>query len=146
MDRDMKRSIILDHYQNPYHRLRHDKDDNYIKLNSRNVSCIDNIDLYVKMNGDKIEDISFDGEACVISISSTSILSEILHNKTIDEAIEIIRNYQNMIEEKDYNRDLLDEAMVYEDIAKQPSRKKCATLTWNGLYDELLNSKKEQGK
>ena len=146
MDRDMKRDIILDHYQNPNNRVRHDNDDSYKKINSRNVSCIDNIDLYVKMNGDKIEDISFDGEACVISISSTSILSEMLHGKTIDEAIEIIRNYQNMIEEKDYNRDLLDEAMVYEDIAKQPSRKKCATLTWNGLYDELLNSKKEQGK
>ena len=146
MDRDMKRSIILDHYQNPYHRLRHDKDNSYIKLNSRNVSCIDNIDLYIKMKGDKIEDISFDGEACVISISSTSILSEMLQGKTIDEAIEIIRNYQNMIEEKDYDKDLLDEAMVYEDIAKQPSRKKCAKLTWNGLYGELLKLKKEQGK
>jgi hypothetical protein len=57
----MKRSIILDHYQNPYHRERHDEDSDYIKLNSRNVSCIDNIDLYVKMNGDKIEEICFDG-------------------------------------------------------------------------------------
>lgn len=146
MDRDMKRNIILDHYQNPNNRVRHDNDDNYKKINSRNVSCIDNIDLYIKMKGDKIEDISFDGEACVISISSTSILSEMLQGKTIDEAIEIIRNYQNMIEEKDYDKDLLDEAMVYEDIAKQPSRKKCATLTWNGLYGELLKLKKEQGK
>ena len=72
MDRDMKREIILDHYQNPNNRVRHDNDDNYKKINSRNVSCIDNIDLYVKMNGDKIEDISFDGEACVISTSSTN--------------------------------------------------------------------------
>ena len=146
MDRDMKRDIILDHYEHPTNRVRHDDDSEYEKINSRNVSCIDNIDLYIKMKGDKIEDISFDGEACVISISSTSILSEMLQGKTIDEAIEIIRNYQNMIEEKDYNKDLLDEAMVYEDIAKQPSRKKCATLTWNGLYGELLKLKKEQGK
>ena len=141
MDRDMKRSIILDHYQNAYHRLRHDNDSNYQKINSRNVSCIDNIDLYIKMKDNKIEDISFDGEACVISISSTSIMSELLSGKTIDEAIDIIRNYDNMIEEKDYDSDKLGEALVYEDVSRQPSRKKCATLTWNGLYDKLLEMK-----
>jgi nitrogen fixation NifU-like protein len=142
MDKEMKRSIILDHYQNPYHRLRHDGDNDYVKLNSRNVSCIDNIDLYVKIKDDKIEDISFDGEACVISISSTSIMSELLSGKTIDEAIAIIKNYDSMIEEEGYDRDILDEAIVYEDVAKQPSRKKCATLSWNGLYKKLKEMKK----
>lgn len=143
MDRDMKRSIILDHYQNPYHRLRHDKDDNYIKLNSRNVSCIDNIDLYVKMNGDVIEDISFDGEACVISISTTSVMGQLLIGKTIDEAISIIENYQNMIEEKKFDGNVLGDALAYEDVSRQPSRKKCATLTWNGLYQKLLEIMKQ---
>ena len=142
MDKEMKRSIILDHYQNPYHRLRHDGDNDYVKLNSRNVSCIDNIDLYVKIKDDKIEDISFDGEACVISISSTSIMSELLSGKTIDEALAIIKNYDSMIEEEEYDRDILDEAIVYEDVAKQPSRKKCATLSWNGLYKKLKEMKK----
>lgn len=141
MDREMKRSIILDNYQNPYHRIRHEKDDNYLKLNSRNVSCIDNIDVYIKMNQDKIEDISFEGEACVISISSTSIMASTLVGKTIDEALKIIENYDNMIEEKEYDQSLLGEAVVYDDIAKQPSRKKCATLTWNGVYQKLLSLK-----
>ena len=141
MDKEIKRSIILDHYQNSNYRVRHDDDKSYCKFNSRNHSCIDNIDVYIKMNGDKIEDISFDGEACVISISSTSIMSEILIGKTIDEALDIIRNYDNMIEEKDYDKDLIEEAIVYEDVAKQPSRKKCATLTWHGLYQELLKIK-----
>ena len=141
MDREMKRRIILDNYQNPYHRTRHEKDDNYLKLNSRNVSCIDNIDVYIKMNQDKIEDISFEGEACVISISSTSIMASTLVGKTIDEALKIIENYDNMIEEKEYDQSLLGEAVVYDDIAKQPSRKKCATLTWNGVYQKLLSLK-----
>ena len=141
MDREMKRSIILDNYQNPYHRTRHENDDNYLKLNSRNVSCIDNIDVYIKMNQDKIEDISFEGEACVISISSTSIMASTLVGKTIDEALKIIENYDNMIEEKEYDQSLLGEAVVYDDIAKQPSRKKCATLTWNGVYQKLLSLK-----
>ena len=141
MDKEIKRSIILDHYQNSNYRVRHDDDKSYCKFNSRNHSCIDNIDVYIKMNGDKIEDISFDGEAFVISISTSSIMSEILIGKTIDEALDIIRNYDNMIEEKDYDKDLIEEAIVYEDVAKQPSRKKCATLTWHGLYQELLKIK-----
>lgn len=141
MDRELKRSIILDNYQNPYHRIRHDNDNNYLKLNTRNISCIDNIDVYLKFKDKKIEDISFEGEACVISISTTSIMSSLLKDKTIDEAIDIIENYNNMVEEKDYNKDLIKEAIVYDDIAKQPSRKKCATLTWNGVYKKLLELK-----
>lgn len=138
MDKELKRSIILDNYQNPYHRERHDDEADYVKLNSRNVSCIDNIDLYIKIRNDKIEDISFEGEACVISISSTSIMSNLLQGKTIDEAIEVIKNYDAMIEERDYNESILGEAIVYDDVAKQPSRKKCATLSWHGLYHKLL--------
>ena len=143
MDRELKRSIILDNYQNPYHRLRHDEDD-YLKLNSRNVSCIDNIDVYIKIKDGVIEDISFEGEACVISISSTSIMASTLVGKTIDKALKIIENYDDMIEEKEYDKDILGEAVVYDDIAKQPSRKKCATLTWNGVYKKLLSLKEEK--
>ena len=78
MDKDIKRSIILENYQNSYNRKRHENEENYQKINSRNISCIDNIDLYIKMNDDKIEDITFEGEACVISISSTSIMTNLL--------------------------------------------------------------------
>lgn len=144
MEKELKRSIILDNYQNPYHRERHDEDKEYIKLNSRNVSCIDNIDLYVKMNGDVIESISFEGEACVISISSTSIMNRLLEGKTIDEALEIIKNYNNMIEEKEFDKDILEEACVFDDVSKQPSRKKCATLSWGGLYNKLLELREEK--
>lgn len=141
MDKELRRSIILDNYQNPYHKERKDNNNDYFKLNSRNVSCIDNIDLYIKMDGDIIKEIYFDGEACVISISSTSIMSRLLEGKTIDEAIDIISNYSDMIEEKDYNEDILEEAVVYDDVAKQPSRKTCATLSWRGLYKKLLELK-----
>ena len=144
MDKDIKRSIILENYQNSYNRKRHDNDDNYQKINSRNLSCIDNIDLYVKMNDNNtIDDITFDGEACVISISSTSIMTNLLKVKTIDEAINIIKNFDNMIEEKEYDEEVLEEAIVYDDVAKQPSRKKCATLSWHGLSDKLIELKNQ---
>lgn len=141
LDNELKRSIILDNYQNSYHRERRE-DTLYDKINSRNVSCIDNIDVYVKVEDGIIKELYFDGEACVISISSTSIMCRLLEGKTIDEAIEIIKNYDNMIEEKEFDRDILEEALAYYDVAKQPSRKTCATLTWHGLYKKLLELKR----
>ncbi len=138
MDNDMKRSIILDNYSNARNRSIPDNLDDYIVINSNNQSCIDNINIYVKINKDKvIEDIKFEGEACVIAISSTSILSSMLIGKTIDEANTILKNYFNMIEEEEYDKDLLEEANVYEDMYKQPSRKTCATLFARGIGNYL---------
>ena len=137
MDQDIKRSIILDNYQNARNRMIPEDKDNYIKINSNNQSCIDNIDIYVKLKGDIIEDIKYQGEACVIAISSTSILSDMLIGKTISEAKEILTNYFKMIEEDDYDKELLGEAIVYDEMYKQPSRKTCATLFARGIGSYL---------
>lgn len=132
MDNNMKRAIILENYQNPKHKGLID-DDSYIKINMNNESCIDEVNLMVKLNNDIIEDIRFDGEACAICTSSTSIMINTLIGKTIDEAKEIYNNFVNMIDEKEYNDSILNEAIVYSDIAKQPNRKKCALLSWWGI-------------
>ena len=139
MDANMKRSIILDNYQEPKNRGI-PVDDGYVKINSNSVSCIDNIDIYVKLSGDVIEDIKYEGEACVIAISSTSILSELLKGKTLVQAKIIIDNYFKMIEEKDYDEDLLGEAVVYSDIYKQAARKTCATLFIRGM-EKIVDNK-----
>lgn len=133
MDNDMKRSIILDNYSNARNRSIPDNTDDYILINSNNQSCIDNINIYVKLKNNIIEDIKFEGEACVIAISSTSILSSMLIGKSLDEAKDILKNYFNMIEEQEYDKELLGEANVYEDMYKQPSRKTCATLFARGI-------------
>ena len=140
MDSNLRRSIILDNYNNPNNRQRHD-DEAYIKTNSRNISCIDNIDVYVKIEENIIKDITYEGEACAISISSSSIISNLLKDKTLEEAKEIINNYYNMIEEKEYNKELLEEANVFDEIYKQPSRKMCATLIVRGIED-IINKMK----
>ena len=132
MDSEMKRSIILDNYQNARNRGIPSNND-YIKINSNNQSCIDNIDIYVKINGNIIEDVKYQGEACVIAISSTSILSDLLIGKTITKAKEILDNYFKMIEEEEYDKDILGEAIVYDEMYKQPSRKTCATLFARGI-------------
>ncbi len=143
MDNDMKRSIILDNYSNARNRGIPDDTSKYIVINSNNQSCIDNINIYVRLDGDKISDIKFEGEACVIAISSTSILSSMLIGKTLDEAKLILSNYFNMIEEQDYDKDLLGEANVYEDMYKQPSRKTCATLFARGISNIFKDDNKE---
>ena len=133
MDSNMKRSIILDNYQDTSNRMIPEDTHDYIKINSNNVSCIDNIDIYVKLEDDKIIDIKYYGEACVIAISSTSILCKMLIGKTIEEAKKILDNYFRMIEEDEYDKEMLGEATVYDDIYKQPARKTCATLFARGM-------------
>ena len=133
MDSNMKRSIILDNYQDTSNRMIPEDTHDYIKINSNNVSCIDNIDIYVKLEDDKITDIKYYGEACVIAISSTSILCKMLIGKTIEEAKKILDNYFRMIEEDEYDKEILGEATVYDDIYKQPARKTCATLFARGM-------------
>ena len=132
MDQNLKRSIILEHYQNPKNRGLIE-DNSYILVNTNNESCIDEINLMVKIENNKIVDAKFDGEACAICTSSTSIMIETIIGKTIEEATDIYMNFLNMIDEKEYNSDLLESAIVYDDIYKQPNRKKCALLPWWGL-------------
>ncbi len=126
-----KREVIMDHYSNPRNKKRIN-DNSYIVENTSNSSCIDNLDIYVKIQNGIIEDITFDGEACAISISSASIMTSNLKGKRIDEAIEYISNMEAMLGDKDYNSNILQEAVVYEDT-KNTSRKTCAWLPYAAL-------------
>lgn len=142
MDQNLKRSIILEHYQNPKNKGLID-DDSYIKINMNNESCIDEIDLMVKIKNDKIEDIKFDGEACAICTSATSIMIDALIGKTIEEVKNIYSNYNKMLDEQEYDDNVLEQAIVYADVSKQPNRKKCALLPWWGI-EKILNSIEKQ--
>ena len=140
MKEEIKKMIILENYQNPKNRGLIN-DDTYKEINTNSESCIDQVDLQIKIEEGIIKDIRFDGEACAICTSSTSIMINSLLNKSVEKAIEIITNFEYMIDEKEYDENLLKEAVVYSDISKQPNRKKCALLTWQGikkvLEDEL---------
>lgn len=132
MDQILRRDIILDNYQSPKNRGLV-SDDSYIKVNTNNESCIDNLDIQYKIKDGIIEDIHFDGDACAISTSATSIMIKSLIGKNKQQAQEIIENYENMLDEKEYNSDLLGELNVYDEIYKQPNRKKCAFLPFESL-------------
>lgn len=127
MDKDLKREIILDNYNNPFHRKRID-DDSYIKINTNSESCIDNLDIYFKLIDGVVEDVCFEGEACAISTSATSIFLRKLIGTKVQDIKNLIENYKNMIEERSYDKDLLGELLVYDEVYLKPNRKGCALI------------------
>ena len=132
MDKELKREIILENYQHPMHRGLVD-DDSYIKRNTNNESCIDTIDMQIKVEDKIVKDIVFDGEACAICTSATSIIIRSLIGKNISEVKNIMDNYQNMINGEEYDGEVLGELIVYEDIKNQPNRRNCALLPSNAV-------------
>ena len=143
IDQELRREMIVENYEHPFHKgLK--KEEGYVKANTNNESCIDNIDIQAKIENGVIEDIRFDGEACAICTSSTSIMTELLIGKTIDDARVIIENYMNMIFEKDYDPEILEEAIAFYNTHKQANRIKCATLGWKGITQLIDESEKEE--
>ncbi len=140
MEISNKREIILENYVNPFNKGMID-DDSYIKVNSNNESCIDEVNLMVKLENNIIKDIRFDGEACAICTSSTSIMIKILLNKNLTELNNILQNFKKMINGDEYDSELLKEANVYNDIYLQPSRKTCALLPWLAI-EKIIEVKK----
>ena len=140
MDTELKREIIYDNYKEPINKGLVD-DNSYLKSNTKSESCIDNLDFMMKIEDNIVKDIHFDGEACAISTSASSIMIKTLIGKTVEEVKEILLNYKNMIEEKEYNKEVLGELNVYDDIAKQPNRKNCALIPMQGVI-KILNELK----
>ena len=131
-DPEILRELIMDHYQYPHiHKLTGEAD--YKSVHMASDSCIDDITVQSKIKDGKIEDIRFDGEACAISTSATSIMIRSLIGKSVGEAEKILSNYRNMINEKEYDRDLLGELTVYDEVCKQPNRKGCALIPYKAI-------------
>lgn len=127
MDKDLKREIILDNYNNPFNK-RDNFNDDYIVVNTNNDSCIDDFDIYFKIDSGVVRDAGFNGEGCAISTSATSIILKKLIGKDISYVKSLLLNYKNMIMEEDYDKELLGELLVYDEIYLQPNRKNCALL------------------
>ena len=141
-DQNLMRELLLDHYKYPHN---HGLIDNakYLSRHMSSASCIDDITVQLDLDEDKIRDIRFDGVACTISTASTSIMSDLLIGKTLEEAKVVIDNYRNMIDNKDYDPDVLEEANVFQNVYKQANRIKCATIGWDAVADMLKGKEKE---
>ncbi len=138
-DPQVLRELIMDHYQYPHnHKLI--KDNGYMSVHMASDSCIDDITVQSDIKDGIIQDIRFDGIACTISTASTSMMTDLLKGKSIVEAREIIKNYFDMIEEKDYDPELLQEAVALKNVYKQANRIKCATIGWKAIEEMIDES------
>ena len=141
-DPEILRELIMDHYQYPHnHKLTEEAD--YKSVHMASDSCIDDITVQSKIKDGKIEDIRFDGVACTISTASTSMMTDLLKGKTVEEAEAIINQYFNMIDAKEYDPDLLEEAVALNNVYKQSNRIKCATIGWKAI-DQMIHESEEK--
>lgn len=142
-DPEILRELIMDHYQYPHnHSLLKDAAD-YNSVHMASDSCIDDITVQSKIKDGKIEDIRFDGVACTISTASTSMMTDLLKGKSIAEAKKIIQQYFNMIDAKEYDPDVLEEAVAMKNVYKQANRIKCATIGWKAI-DQMIEESEEK--
>tara|TARA_Y100000590_G_scaffold32769_1_gene35996 strand:- start:789 stop:1262 length:474 start_codon:yes stop_codon:yes gene_type:complete len=146
--KELYQEIILDHGKNPRN-LR--KTENFNKdAKGYNPLCGDKVHIYIKLNENKkIEDISFEGVGCAISMASASIMTDLIKGKEVKEVKEIVNDFLEMIKEKDEIKSKLlkdDEKtklMCLSGVKQYPMRVKCATLSWHTLTSAIDKSQNE---
>ena len=146
--KELYQEIILDHGKNPRN-LR--KTENFNKdAKGYNPLCGDKVHVYLKLNENKkVEDISFEGQGCAISMASASIMTDLVRGKEEYEVKDIVNDFLEMIKEKDkLNNKILDEdektkLMCLSGVKNYPMRVKCATLSWHTLTSAINNSQAE---
>ena len=146
--KELYQEIILDHGKNPRN-LR--KTENFNKdAKGHNPLCGDKVHVYLKLDEDKkVQDISFEGQGCAISMASASIMTDLVKGKEEQEVKEIVKDFLEMIKEKDkLNNKVLKEnektkLMCLSGVKKYPMRVKCATLSWHTLTSAIDNTQEE---
>ena len=131
--------IILDYAKNE----RYKKEiQDAKKSEGKNLSCGDEITLYLKVEDNIIKEITFTGHGCIISQASASMMCEYLEGKTVDEANKILQEIIKMSQGKEFDKELVDGIEIFSDISKFPMRTKCFTLAWHTLDDALNGGNK----
>ena len=138
------RELIMDHYQYPHNHGLVKNDAGYLSRHMASDSCIDDITVQSKIADGRVQDVRFDGTACTISTASTSMMTDLIKGKTVEKADKIIAHYYNMIEEKDYDPSLLEEAVAMKNVHKQANRIKCATIGWKAMKEMLEESEEKK--
>ena len=145
--RELYQEIILDHGKNPRNL---GKTENFNKdAKGHNPLCGDNVHIYLKLNENKkVEDISFEGSGCAISMASASIMTDLVKGKEEIEVKEIVTDFLDMIKEKEQlhnkilNEDEKIKLMCLSGVKQYPMRVKCATLSWHTLTSAINDFQK----
>lgn len=123
--------VILDHYKNPHH---YGTLPGAPLIHEENPSCGDQIDLQMIVGADqRIQAIKFTGQGCAISRASASMMTEVVEGKTVDEARQLIAEFQQMLMNDADVSDELGDLEALRGVRQFPVRVKCATLAWHAL-------------
>lgn len=135
--------ILTEHNRNPYH--KHPLKVVDLMLEGVNPSCGDDIFLNMKMNGDVIEDASFQGDGCAISQASADIMLDLIIGEKKEDALHLAELFLKMIKDSITEEEMeeLDEAAALQDVAHMPARVKCAVLGWHTM-EEMFDLDKQQ--
>ena len=142
MDLDsLYQEIILDHYKNPHHRgLREPFE---AEVHHVNPSCGDEVTLRVHLDGDLVQDVSYDAVGCSISQASASVLTDLVIGRPVGEAMEIHGEFLTLMQGKGNvvpDEDVLEDGIAFAGVARFPARIKCALLSWMAWKDATTQS------
>ena len=134
--KDLYQEVIVDHNRNP---RNFGKLDNANKvLEGFNPLCGDKLTLYIKTKDNRIEDISFDGSGCAISVASASLMTDAMKGKTLDEAETLFNEFHNLITgDNEVDTDHLGKLAALAGVKDYPARVKCASLCWHTLHSAI---------
>ena len=132
---DLYREVILDHNRSPRNFGELEDADRIIE--GVNPLCGDRMTLYVKLDGDTVQDIRFKGTGCAISVASSSLMTEKVKGASLQETLELFDKVHDMLTAADYDgsADLedLDKLAALSGARDYPTRVKCASLSWHAL-------------
>ncbi len=135
--RDLYQQVIMDHNKKPRN-FRDMPEANHL-AHGNNPLCGDALVVYVKMNGDLIEDVSFQGSGCAISVASASLMTESIKGKTLAEAELIYEQVHKQMTGEEADRSKLGKLEVLGGVKEFPARVKCATLSWHTMHAAMEN-------
>ncbi len=137
----MYQEIILDHYKEKHHSgLREPYE---AQVTHVNPTCGDEILLRVHLDGEVVADVSYDAVGCSISQASTSVMSDLVIGRTIDEGLALASEFTEMMHgrgEVEPDEDTLEDAIAFAGVAKFPARVKCALLGWLAWKDAVAQA------
>jgi len=138
---ELYKEVILDHYRAPRNKGRLDPHD--IALERNNPLCGDEIELFLKFDGDSVEGIAFEGKGCSISQASASMMTEKVKGASTKDAQALAESIKRMMAgEEEGDPKELDDLVSLKGVVKYPVRIKCALLGWNTLLEALEDSGK----
>ena len=141
----MYQSIILDHYKNPHHKGLRDPYD--VEVHHVNPMCGDEVTLRVHVAGGVVQDVSYDGEGCSISQASTSVMTDLVIGRPVDDALATAEVFLALMQSRgtmEPDEAVLEDGIAFAGVSRYPARVKCALLGWMAWKDATARAVQEE--